>query len=67
MQFRTILLCYKKCVTEKRTKVTTILIGSNLYLLTVQMTIPFNKLPWLDSFSFPLAEFNKFKSFTICH
>ena len=49
MQFRTIFLRYKKCVTEKRTKVTTILICSNLYLLTIQMTIPFNKLPCLVS------------------
>ena len=48
MQFWTILLCYKKCVTEKRTKVTTVLIGSNIYLVTIQMMIPIDRLSTLD-------------------
>ena len=47
MQFRTILFPYKKCVTEKRTSVKTLLIGSMPSLLTVFLSIPFNKLPWM--------------------
>jgi hypothetical protein len=36
---------YKKCVTEKRTKVKTLLTGSFPNLLTALLSILFNKLP----------------------
>ena len=46
LQFWTILLCYRKCVTEKITYVKTLSIGSMPSPLTVFLSIPFNKLPW---------------------
>ena len=45
LQFQTVLFSYKKSVTEKKTYVNTLLIGSISYLLMVLFSIPFNKLP----------------------
>ena len=44
MQFWTILFSYKTCLTEKRTLVKTLLIGSMPYLLTVLLSIPFKNI-----------------------
>ena len=48
LQFRTILLPYKKCVTEKSTYV-----NKGYNLLTVLLSIPFNKYPDLSHQTWP--------------
>ena len=49
LQFWTILRCYKKCVTEKRTYVNKVCNLSNRYVLTGFWSIPYNKLPWISA------------------
>ena len=44
LQFLTILLWYKKCFTEKRTQVKTLLVGSTASFLMVFLSLPLNKL-----------------------
>ena len=39
----------QKCVTEKRTYVNKVCNLSNCYVLTVFLSIPFNKLPWISA------------------
>ena len=59
MQFRTLLFPCKKCVTEKITKVKTLLIGSMSSLLTVFLSIPFDKLPWCSGSNVIIAKMFK--------
>ena len=54
--FLDFVMCYEQHVTEKRTKVTTLFIGFIPYVLTVQMAIPFNKLPWIELSTFKCDE-----------
>ena len=55
MQFQTILLPYKKCVPKKRIYVNKGYKLLNSYLITVLVSIPFNKLPWAAEAEAPEA------------
>ena len=46
-KFQTNVLPFEKCVTETRTNINKGCNLQNPYLLTVLLSIPFNKLPWL--------------------